>query len=160
MTRRIKEPLMTLCFGNFDRPAFDDRAFIDQSVRNIRDMALTAFSRTARRGRISACALRATRPVRSRAAGVHDGGDRVAGNPRPSYTYAGQEYGQTILRSRHVFGPYEMDKPDGWLRLGNGTNLPDEVLSDPDLPACPWPEEPACDGFLRVAAAPVLTDAG
>ena len=38
MTRHITEPLMTLWFGNFYRPAFDDRAFIDQSMRIIRDM--------------------------------------------------------------------------------------------------------------------------
>lgn len=145
-------------------------------------------------------------------------------------TGTGEGHGQTMLRSRHVFGPYEMDKPDfsnrtspteaysmltarhnpehllqksghadlvqtqngewyivhlcaraldrrnlpdaprfagcrryllgretalervvwtqdGWLRLANGTNLPDEVLDDPDLPPCPWPEEPARDGF-------------
>ena len=145
-------------------------------------------------------------------------------------TGTGEGHGQTMLRSRHVFGPYEMDKPDfgnrtspteaysmltarhnpehllqksghadlvqtqsgewyivhlcgraldrrnppdaprfagcrryllgretaiervmwtqdGWLRLANGTNLPDETLDDPDLPACPWPEEPARDEF-------------
>ena len=145
-------------------------------------------------------------------------------------TGTGEGHGQTMLRSRHVFGPYEMDKPDfgnrtspteaysmltarhnpehllqksghadlvqtqngewyivhlcgralaqrnpqdtprfagcrryllgretaiervmwtqdGWLRLANGTNLPDETLDDPDLSACPWPEEPARDDF-------------
>ncbi|MGN0773449.1 MAG: alpha-amylase family protein [Candidatus Ventricola sp.] len=43
MTRRITEPLMTLWFGNFYRPAFDDRAFIDQSVRSIRDMGFNCI---------------------------------------------------------------------------------------------------------------------
>lgn len=145
-------------------------------------------------------------------------------------TGTGEGHGQTMLRARHVFGPYEMDKPDfgnrtspteaysmltarhnpahllqksghadlvqtqngewyivhlcaralklrnppdaprfagcrryllgretalqrvvwtqdGWLRLENGTNLPDEVLSDPELPPCPWLEEPARDDF-------------
>lgn len=145
-------------------------------------------------------------------------------------TGTGEGHGQTMLRSRHVFGPYEMDKPDfgtrtapdeayslmttrhnpehllqksghadlvqtqkgewyivhlcaraleqrnppdaprfagcrrymlgretalqrvvwtedGWLRLANGTNVPDETLEDPDLPACPWPEESAHDDF-------------
>ena len=145
-------------------------------------------------------------------------------------TGTGEGHGQTMLRARHVFGPYEMDRPDfgnrtspteaysmltarhnpehllqksghadlvqtqngewyivylcaraldrrnppdaprfagcrryllgretaiervvwtqdGWLRLANGTNLPDEVLSDPDLPPCPWLEEPARDDF-------------
>lgn len=145
-------------------------------------------------------------------------------------TGTGEGHGQTMLRARHVFGPYEMDRPDfgnrtspteaysmltarhnpehllqksghadlvqtqngewyivhlcaralkqrnppdaprfagcrryllgretalqrvvwtqdGWLRLENGTNLPDEVLSDPELPPCPWPEEPARDDF-------------
>ena len=38
MTRRINEPLMTLWFGNFYRPAFDNRAFIDQSMKIIREM--------------------------------------------------------------------------------------------------------------------------
>ena len=43
MTRHITEPLMTLWFGNFYRPAFDDRAFIDQSVRSIRDMGFNCI---------------------------------------------------------------------------------------------------------------------
>lgn len=153
-------------------------------------------------------------------------------------TGTGEGHGQTMLRSRHVFGPYEMDKPDfgnrtsereaysiltsrhvpahpiqkaghadlvetpngewymvhlcgrpleqrnpqdaprfgncrrymlgretaiqkvywtedEWLRLVNGTNVPDESLEGPNLPACPWPEEPERDDFdlpaLRLA---------
>lgn len=145
-------------------------------------------------------------------------------------TGTGELHGQTMLRSRHIFGPYEMDKPDfgtrtlpteaysllttrhhpdhplqkaghcdlvetqngewyavhlcgrpldrrnppdaprfagsrrymlgretalqkmawtedGWLRLANGTNLPDTVLPDPALPPCPWPNAPARDDF-------------
>lgn len=145
-------------------------------------------------------------------------------------TGTGELHGQTMLRSRHIFGPYEMDKPDfgtrtspteaysllttrhhpehplqkaghcdlvetqngewyavhlcgrpldqcnppdaprfagsrrymlgretalqkmvwsedGWLRLANGTNLPDTVLPDPALPSCPWPSAPARDDF-------------
>lgn len=41
---------------------------------------------------------------------------------------------------------------DGWLRLANGTNLPEEAVQAPCLPPCPWPETPARDGF----DAPVL----
>lgn len=145
-------------------------------------------------------------------------------------TGTGELHGQTMLRSRHIFGPYEMDRPDfgnrtapteaysilttrhnpeypfqkaghcdlvetqngewyavhlcgrpldrrnpdnaprfaglrrymlgretaiqkmvwtedGWLRLANGTNLPDVTLADPDLPPCPWPEVPSRDDF-------------
>lgn len=145
-------------------------------------------------------------------------------------TGTGEGHGQTMLRSRHIFGPYEMDKPDfgnrsseteaysiltsrhtpdhpiqkaghadlvetqngewyivhlcgrplsqrnpadaprfagsrrymlgretaiqkvywtedGWLRLANGTNVPDETLPAPDLPACVWPKEPERDDF-------------
>lgn len=145
-------------------------------------------------------------------------------------TGTGELHGQTMLRSRHIFGPYEMDKPnfgnrttpteaysilttrhnpeypfqkaghcdlvetqngewyavhlcgrpldrrnpdnaprfaglrrymlgretaiqkmvwteDGWLRLANGTNLPDVTLANPDLPPCPWPEVPSRDDF-------------
>ena len=145
-------------------------------------------------------------------------------------TGTGEGHGQTMLRSRHVFGPYEMDKPDfhcrtsdteaysiltsrhtpdhpiqkaghadlvetqtgewyivhlcgrplsqhnpadaprfansrrymlgretalqkvvwtedGWLRLANGTNVPDDTLPDPDLPSCPWPKLPDKDDF-------------
>lgn len=145
-------------------------------------------------------------------------------------TGTGEGHGQTMLRSRHVFGPYEIDKPDfgtrsseteaysiltsrhtpahpiqkaghadlvetqhgewyivhlcgralsqrnpadaprfagsrrymlgretaiqkvrwtekGWLRLANGTNVPDETLPAPDLPACEWPKEPERDDF-------------
>ncbi len=36
---------------------------------------------------------------------------------------------------------------DGWLRLANGTNLPDLVTPAPDLPAHPWPREPATTCF-------------
>ena len=32
---RIDEPLMTLWFGNFYRPAYDDRDYVDESVRSI-----------------------------------------------------------------------------------------------------------------------------
>ena len=35
----------------------------------------------------------------------------------------------------------------GWLRLANGTNVPDETLPAPDLPACEWPKEPERDDF-------------
>jgi len=145
-------------------------------------------------------------------------------------TGTGEGHGQTMLRSRHIFGPYEMDKPDfgnrsseteaysiltsrhtpdhpiqkaghadlvetqhgewyivhlcgrplsqrnpadaprfagsrrymlgretaiqkvywtedGWLRLANSTNVPDETLPAPDLPACVWPKEPERDDF-------------
>ena len=145
-------------------------------------------------------------------------------------TGTGEGHGQTMLRSRHIFGPYEMDKPDfgnrfsdteaysiltsrhtpdhpiqkaghadlvetqngewyivhlcgrplsqrnpadaprfagsrrymlgretaiqqvywtddGWLRLANGTNVPDETLPAPDLPACVWPKESERDDF-------------
>ncbi len=145
-------------------------------------------------------------------------------------TGTGEGHGQTMLRSRHIFGPYEMDKPDfgnrsseteaysiltsrhtpdhpiqkaghadlvetqngewyivhlcgrplsqrnpadaprfagsrrymlgretaiqkvywtedGWLRLANSTNVPDETLPAPDLPACIWPKEPERDDF-------------
>lgn len=145
-------------------------------------------------------------------------------------TGTGELHGQTMLRSRHVFGPYEMDRPDfgnrtqpneaysvltsrpvpdhplqksghcdlvqtkngdwymvhlcgrpldrrnpedaprfagcrryllgretaiqkvywtedGWLRMANGTNLPDTELPEPDLQPCPWPEESARDDF-------------
>ena len=35
MPKRVDEPLMVLWFGNFYRPAYDDRAFIDASMREI-----------------------------------------------------------------------------------------------------------------------------
>ncbi len=38
MYKHVDEPLMTVWFGNFYRPAFDDRAFIDESMRRIREM--------------------------------------------------------------------------------------------------------------------------
>ncbi len=38
MPKRVDEPLMTIWFGNFYKPAFDDRAFIDESMRRIREM--------------------------------------------------------------------------------------------------------------------------
>lgn len=145
-------------------------------------------------------------------------------------TGTGEGHGQTMLRSRHIFGPYEMDKPDfgnriqpheaysmlttrpvpdhplqkaghadlvetqtgewyivhlcgrplekfnppdsprfagcrryllgretaiqkvvwtedGWLRLANGSNIPDLTLPIPDLPPCPWPALPEKDDF-------------
>lgn len=145
-------------------------------------------------------------------------------------TGTGEGHGQTMLRSRHVFGPYEMDRPDfgnrthpheaysmlttrpipdfplqkaghadvvetqngewymvhlcgrpldrrnppdaprfancrryllgretalqkviwtddGWLRLANGTNLPDLCPPTPDLPPHPWPDLPPRDDF-------------
>ena len=145
-------------------------------------------------------------------------------------TGTGELHGQTMLRSRHVFGPYEMDRPDfgnrtqpneayslltsrpvpehpiqkaghcdlvetqngewyivhlcgrpldrrnppdvarfancrryllgretaiqrvywtedGWLRLMNSSNTPEELMPDADLPPCPWPEVPARDDF-------------
>ena len=145
-------------------------------------------------------------------------------------TGTGEGHGQTMLRSRHIFGPYEMDQPDfhcrtsdkeaysiltsrhtpthplqksghadlvetqngewyivhlcgrplqqcnppdaprfagcrrymlgretalqrvvwtedGWLRLANGTNVPDVLLPEADLPPCPWPEQAEKDDF-------------
>lgn len=38
MTKHISEPLMTLWFGNFYRPAYDDRAFVDEAMERIRRM--------------------------------------------------------------------------------------------------------------------------
>ena len=38
MTKHISEPLMTLWFGNFYRPAFDDRGFVDEAMQRIRRM--------------------------------------------------------------------------------------------------------------------------
>ena len=38
MHKHIDEPLMTIWFGNFYRPAFDERAFVDESMTRIRDM--------------------------------------------------------------------------------------------------------------------------
>ena len=35
MPKRVDEPLMALWFGNFYRPAYDDRAFIDASMMEI-----------------------------------------------------------------------------------------------------------------------------
>lgn len=147
-------------------------------------------------------------------------------------TGTGEDHGQSMLRSRHVFGPYEMDKPDfhcrtneteayslltsrhspnhplqkaghadlvqtqtgdwyivhlcgrplaqrnpadaprfagsrrymlgretalqkvcwtedGWLRLANGTNVPDEMLPDTGLSECPWPVLPEKDDFIN-----------
>lgn len=147
-------------------------------------------------------------------------------------TGTGEGHGQTMLRSRHVFGPYEMDRPDfgnrtqpheaysiltsrpapdhpiqkaghadlvetqhgqwymvhlcgrplnrcnpadapqfagcrryllgretalqrvywtedGWLRLMNGSNTPDETLPEADLQPCPWPEAPQRDDFAQ-----------
>ncbi len=142
-------------------------------------------------------------------------------------TGTGVLHGQTMLRSRNVFGPYEMDAPpfsipgeapslltsrhhpelplqkaghadlvetqngewymvhlcgrpldrcnppdaprfpgvarymlgretaiqkviwteDGWLRLANGSNMPDESVPAPNLPSCPWPVQPETDDF-------------
>lgn len=42
MTRQISEPLMTLWFGNFYRPAYDDRAFVDDAMQRIRQMGFNA----------------------------------------------------------------------------------------------------------------------
>ncbi len=42
MTNPIREPLMTLWFGNFYRPAFDDRDFVDSAMQNIRRMGFNA----------------------------------------------------------------------------------------------------------------------
>jgi len=150
-------------------------------------------------------------------------------------TGTGELHGQTMLRARNVFGPYEMDEPpfavpgeapslltsrhhpelalqkaghadliqtqhgdwymvhlcgrpldrrnpedvprfagvkrymlgretaiqrvywteDGWLRLCNGTNLPEEYVEGPGLPACPWPVVPATDDFDNPALSPV-----
>ena len=36
---------------------------------------------------------------------------------------------------------------DGWLRLANGTNLPDPSLPAPGLPSCPWPDPLPRDEF-------------
>ena len=38
MRRHVDEPLMTIWFGNFYRPAFDDRGFVDESMRRLREM--------------------------------------------------------------------------------------------------------------------------
>lgn len=38
MTKHISEPLMTLWFGNFYRPAYDDRVFVDDAMKRIRQM--------------------------------------------------------------------------------------------------------------------------
>ena len=38
MSKRIDEPLMALWFGNFYRPAYDDREFVDESMREIAGM--------------------------------------------------------------------------------------------------------------------------
>ena len=42
MTKHISEPLMTLWFGNFYRPAYDDRAFVDDAMKRIRQMGFNA----------------------------------------------------------------------------------------------------------------------
>ena len=42
MTRQISEPLLTLWFGNFYRPAYDDRAFVDGAMQRIRRMGFNA----------------------------------------------------------------------------------------------------------------------
>lgn len=42
MTHSLSEPLMTLWFGNFYRPAYDDRAFVDQAMDSIRRMGFNA----------------------------------------------------------------------------------------------------------------------
>lgn len=38
MHKHIDEPLMTIWFGNFYKPAFDDRVFVDESMTRIREM--------------------------------------------------------------------------------------------------------------------------
>ena len=42
MTHPLSEPLMTLWFGNFYRPAYDDRAFVDEAMARIRSMGFNA----------------------------------------------------------------------------------------------------------------------
>lgn len=42
MTHSLSEPLMTLWFGNFYRPTYDDRAFVDQAMDSIRRMGFNA----------------------------------------------------------------------------------------------------------------------
>ena len=42
MTMQITEPLMTLWFGNFYRPAYDDKGFIDDAMQRIRQMGFNA----------------------------------------------------------------------------------------------------------------------
>ena len=42
MEKHISEPLMTLWFGNFYRPAYDDREFVDNAMQNIRRMGFNA----------------------------------------------------------------------------------------------------------------------
>lgn len=40
---------------------------------------------------------------------------------------------------------------NGWLRLCNGTNLPDTQVPEPDLPTCTWPVIPSQDEFNQPA---------
>ncbi|MGN1019051.1 MAG: hypothetical protein ACI4O7_01650 [Aristaeellaceae bacterium] len=42
MTHPLSEPLMTLWFGNFYRPAYDDRAFVEDAMARIRRMGFNA----------------------------------------------------------------------------------------------------------------------
>ena len=42
MTRKINEPLMSVWFGNFYRPAYDDRSFVDESARAIRGLGFNS----------------------------------------------------------------------------------------------------------------------
>ncbi len=42
MTMHISEPLMTLWFGNFYRPAYDDRTFVEEAMQRIRRMGFNA----------------------------------------------------------------------------------------------------------------------
>lgn len=42
MEKHISEPLMTLWFGNFYRPAYDDREFVDNAMQSIRRMGFNA----------------------------------------------------------------------------------------------------------------------
>lgn len=42
METHISEPLLTLWFGNFYRPAYDDKAFVDSAMQHIRSMGFNA----------------------------------------------------------------------------------------------------------------------
>ena len=42
MSKNISEPLMTLWFGNFYKPAYDNRAFVDDAMQHIHSMGFNA----------------------------------------------------------------------------------------------------------------------